>query len=170
MEATYMRELERDVWYEVHTAVNVGEPVFRLGWAETLFYHVLNDAKRRFKFEMRGLVFDEEWLSFYIKPENGLQLPKIMQWVKQTFSFRFNLRTGRGGHLWGERYESRIVEEGPPVGAGEVDWGMVKAEAAKKIPVGKTYTLTWVSLRLPGMRLTTRISLKDPTDSASPPG
>jgi hypothetical protein len=119
---------------------------------------------------MRGLVFDEAWLSFYIKPENGLELPKIMQWVKQTFSFRFNVRTRRSGHLWGTRYESRIVEEGPPSDAGEVHWGMVRAEAAKKIPVGKTYTLTWVSLRLPEMRLTTRISLKDPANAASPPG
>jgi hypothetical protein len=165
-----MRELKQGVWYEVSTAVNVGEPVFRLGWAETLFYHVLNDAKRRFKFEMRGLTFDEEWLSFYIKPEDGFQLPKIMQWLKQSFSFRFNVRTGRHAHLWGLRYESEIVEEGPPSDASEVDWGMVRAEAAKEIPVGKTYTLTWVSLRLPEMRLTTRISLKDPTDSASPPG
>jgi hypothetical protein len=165
-----MRELKQGVWYEVSTAVNVGEPVFRLGWAVTLFYHVLNDAKGRFKFEMRGLVLDEERLSFYIKPVNGLQLPKIMQWVKQTFSFQFNVRTGRGGHLWGERYVSVIVEEGPPVGAVEVDWGLVRAEAAKKIPVGKTYTLTWVSLRLPEMRLTTRISLKNPANTASPPG
>jgi hypothetical protein len=165
-----MRDLDTDVWYKVRTAINVGEPVFRLGWAETLFYHVLNDAKRRFGFEMRGLVFDEEWLSFYIKPENGFQLPKIMQWVKQTFSFRFNVRTGRDGHLWGTRYESRIVEEGLPPEAVEVDWGLVKAEAAKKIPVGKTYTLTWVSLRLPEMRLTTRISLKDPANTAAPPG
>jgi hypothetical protein len=115
-------------------------------------------------------VFDEEWLSFYIKPENGLQLPKIMQWIKQTFSFRFNVRTGRGGHLWGKRYVSGIVEEGPPVEVVEVDWGMVRAEAAKEIPVGKTYTLTWVSLRLPEMRLTTRISLKNPSTRASPPG
>jgi hypothetical protein len=46
---------------------------------------------------------------------------------------------------------------------------MVRAEAAKKIPVGKTYTLTWDSLRLPEMRLTTRISLKNPAGSASPP-
>jgi hypothetical protein len=45
----------------------------------------------------------------------------------------------------------------------------VRAEAAKKIPVGKTYTLTRVSLRLPEMRLTTRISLKNPSKSTSPP-
>jgi hypothetical protein len=68
------------------------------------------------------------------------------------------------------RYESEIVDGDPPPDVVEVDWGMVKAEAAKKIPVGKTYTLTWVSLRLPEMRLTTRISLKDPANTASPPG
>jgi hypothetical protein len=170
MEGFVMRELKQDVWYEVWTAVNVGEPVFQLRWAETLFYHVLNDAKRRFKFEMRGLVFDEEWLSFYIKPVNGFQLPKIMQWVKQTFSFRFNVRTGRGGHLWGVRYESVIVDGDPPPEAVEVDWGMVKAESEKEIPEDGTYTLSWVSLRLPEMRLTTRISLKNPVNAAVPPG
>jgi hypothetical protein len=159
-----------DVWYKVRTAINVGEPVFRLGWAETLFYHVLNDAKRRFKFEMRGLVFDEEWLSFYIKPENGFQLPRIMQWLKQSFSLRFNVWTRRSGHLWGVRYESEIVDGEPPSDAGEVDWGLVRAESEKEIPEDGTYTLSWVSLRLPEMRLTTRISLKNVAHRGSPPG
>jgi hypothetical protein len=159
-----------DVWYKVRTAVNVGEPVFRLWWAVTLFYHVLNEAKGRFKFEMRGLIFDEEWLSFYIKPENGFQLPRSMQWLKQTFSFRFNVRSRRSGHLWGVRYESVIIEGDPPPEAGEVDWGMVKAEAGKEIPAAGTYTLSWVSLRLPDMRLTTRISLRNPANAAFPPG
>jgi hypothetical protein len=144
--------------------------VFQLAWAETLFYGVLRDAKWRFKFEMRGLVLDDEWLTFYIKPADGFALPRIMQWVKQTFSFRFNVRTGREGHLWGVRYKSVIVDRAPPVGAVEVDWGMVKAEAAKKIPVGKTYTLVWDSLRMPEMRLTTRILLKNVAHRGSPPG
>jgi hypothetical protein len=165
-----MRELKPDVWYEVHTAMNVGEPVFRLAWAETLFYRVLHDAKRRFKFEMRGLVFDDEWLTFYIKPADGFALPRIMQWVKQTFSFRFNARTGRSGHLWGVRYESVIVEGAPPVDAVVVDWDAVKVEAAREIPASGTYVLTWVSLRQPELRLTVRISLKDAANAASPPG
>jgi hypothetical protein len=51
-----------------------------------------------------------------------------------------------------------------------VDWGMVKAEAGKEIPAAGTYTLSWVSLRLPEMRLTTRISLKNVAHRGSPPG
>jgi hypothetical protein len=63
-----------------------------------------------------------------------------------------------------------IVNGEPPPDAKVVDWDAVKAKSAKEIPVGKTYTLTWVSLRLPEMRLTTRISLKNPANAASPPG
>jgi hypothetical protein len=165
-----MRKLDTDVWYKVQTAVNVGEPVFQLWWAVVLFYHVLHDAKGRFKFEICGLTFDEAWLAFYIKPADGFQLPKIMQWLKQTFSLRFNARTGRSGHLWGIRYESEIIDGEPPPEAKPVDWNVVKAEAAKDIPVDGTYTLTWNSPRLPEKRLTTRISLKNPANAAFPPG
>ncbi|MDR0409907.1 MAG: hypothetical protein LBH18_05875, partial [Spirochaetaceae bacterium] len=65
-EVGIMRKLERDVWYEVRTAINVGEPVFQLWWAVVLLYCVLHDAKKRFKFEMRGLTLDDAWLTFYI--------------------------------------------------------------------------------------------------------
>jgi hypothetical protein len=53
-------------------------------------------------------------LVFYIKPEDGLQLPKIMQWLKQTFAVRYNLRHGRTGYVWGDRYWSEKLEGEPP--------------------------------------------------------
>jgi hypothetical protein len=164
------RKLDQDVWYKVQTAINVGEPVFQLWWAVILFYRVLCDAKKRFNFEICDLMFDDAWLTFYIKLENGFQLPKFMQWLKQTFSFRFNVRTGRRGHLWGLRYESWIIDGEPPPGAKLIDWDAVKAEAAKEIPIAGTYTLTWDSLRQPEMRLTTQISLKNPANRAFLPG
>jgi hypothetical protein len=43
---------------------------------------VLGEAQKRFVFELRGFRLDGEWLSFYIKPANGLHLLAIMQWVK----------------------------------------------------------------------------------------
>ncbi|MDR1467996.1 MAG: hypothetical protein LBT00_01740 [Spirochaetaceae bacterium] len=101
------RELAEDVWYEVRTAVNVGEPLFRLGWAVALFYRVLREAKGKFGFEMRGLAVEGVWL-FYIKPVYGLKLPKIMQWLKQTFSVRFNFRTGRT-RAWREWKMDNVV-------------------------------------------------------------
>jgi hypothetical protein len=55
------------------------------------------------------------------KSADGLQLPAIMQWLKQMFAVRFNLGTGRSGHIWGDRYWSRVLEGEPPDWAGEVD-------------------------------------------------
>jgi hypothetical protein len=72
------RNLAEHVWYEVRTAVNVGEPLFRLGWAVVLLYRVLREAKKRFDFEMRGFRLDGKWLTFYIKPVDGLKLPREM--------------------------------------------------------------------------------------------
>jgi hypothetical protein len=74
-------------------------------------------------------VFGEERLSFYIKSADGLRLPAIMQWVKQTFAAHFNQRTKRTGHVWGDRYWSRVLEGEPPAWAGEVDWAAVDVGA-----------------------------------------
>jgi hypothetical protein len=124
------RILAQGVWYEVRTAVNNREPLFREQQrAKALLFRLLIEAKDLFTFELRGFALEEGRLSFYIKPEDGLRLPAIMQWLKQTFAVRFNRRDGRTGHLWGNRYWSRVLEGEPPEGAGEVDWEAVEAEA-----------------------------------------
>jgi hypothetical protein len=41
-----------------------------------------------------------------------------MKWMKQVFAQRFNAAAGRIGHIWGDRYWSRILE-GEPVGVEE---------------------------------------------------
>jgi hypothetical protein len=47
-----------------------------------------------------------------------LELPAIMQWLKQTFAQRYNALTGRTGHIWGDRYWSLILEGEPPADVG----------------------------------------------------
>jgi hypothetical protein len=139
----HKRELAENVWYEVATAINVGEPLFRLNWTTVIFCRVLIEAKKHFDFEMRGLVLDKAWLSFYIKPANGLELPEIMQWIKQTFSVRFNIVTWRTGHVWGDRYKSKILPGEPPPEAKEVDWKWAEDMARKKIGAFIPYKLSW---------------------------
>jgi hypothetical protein len=164
------RELAENVWYEVRTAVNIEEPLFRLPEAKALFHRVLRETKERYGFEMRGLVIENGSVSFYIKPDDGLKLPKIMQWLKQTFSARFNARAGRTGHVWGERYESDILWGGPPEGTGEVDWAAVEMSAKTKIPAAIAYTLSWGNPRSDGMTITTSFSAKNASKPSPPPG
>jgi hypothetical protein len=52
-----------------------------------------------------------------------------MQWLKQVFAQRYNRLDGRIGHIWGDRYESWILEGEPPeekaeAGRGETDAGV----------------------------------------------
>jgi hypothetical protein len=163
------RLLAEDVWYGVSTAVNVGELLFELTWTKPLFCRVLRDAKGIFPFEMRGLKLEGATLSFYIKLADGKELPKIMQWVKQTFSARFNVIVGRSGHVWGDRYWPEILAGEPPEWAKEVDWGMVEAKAKTKIPEDVTYKLSWDSPRDEGIRLKLSSSRKKPPKPAAPP-
>jgi hypothetical protein len=96
---------------------------------------VLHEAELRFVFEVRHLRLQDDWLTFYIKPEDGLELPAIMKWLKQTFAQRYNRETGRIGHIWGDRYWSRILEGEP---SGEENGGAAAvANMGVRPPNGK---------------------------------
>jgi hypothetical protein len=164
------RELGKDVWYKVWTEVNVGEPLFRVPEAKTILNAALWDTKKRRKFEMRGLKIEGSWVSFYIKPDDGFKLPKIMQWLKQTFSLWFNEHTGRKGHTWGERYGSEIVYGELPEDAKAVDWATVVGAAKGEIPEAAIYTLSWVSPRPAGRGTKSSFSPEFRFSSEPPPG
>jgi REP element-mobilizing transposase RayT len=109
-----LRILAQGVWYEVRTRINNREPLFRRTRALTIFTGVFRETMLRFAFTVRGLRVEDDWLTFYIKPEDGFELPKIMKWMKQVFAQRYNAAAGRIGHVWGDRYWSRILEGEPP--------------------------------------------------------
>ncbi|MDR2071200.1 MAG: transposase [Treponema sp.] len=109
-----LRVLQQGVWYEIRTLINNRELLFREKKAREIFRRVFRETKQRFAFEIQGLRFEGNLLTFYIRPEDGLQLPQIMQWMKQTFAQRYNRAMGRTGHIWGDRYWSRILEGEPP--------------------------------------------------------
>ncbi|MDR1232369.1 MAG: transposase [Spirochaetaceae bacterium] len=109
-----LRILAASVWYFVCTAVNNREPLFWSALERARFMRVLNGARKRYVFELRGLRFCGPWVGFYIKPADGLELPEIMQWIKQTYAVRYNVHDGRTGHIWGDRYWSRILDGEPP--------------------------------------------------------
>ncbi|MDR3174295.1 MAG: transposase [Treponema sp.] len=109
-----LRLLLPDVWYKIKTRVNNREPLFRRSDALALFLRVFRQAEKRYDFEVRLLRLEDDWLTFYIKPADGYELPAIMKWVKQVFAQRFNGMDGRIGHIWGDRYGSEVIEGEPP--------------------------------------------------------
>jgi REP element-mobilizing transposase RayT len=101
-------------WYEIRTLINNREPLFRRYTAPAVFAEVFRQTEFRFTFRVRGLRLEDDRLEFYIRPEDGLELPAIMKRLKQNFARRYNREDGRTGHIWGDRYWSRIAEGGPP--------------------------------------------------------
>ena len=96
------------------------------------------------------------------------------QTLEQWFSLEFNSMTGRKGHLWGEASQrlatgSEILEGEPPVDAAEADWAAIDKSANTPIPRAMAYTLTWDSLRSPGMTITTSFSALNAAKLAFPP-
>jgi REP element-mobilizing transposase RayT len=109
-----LRILKQGAWYEIRSQINNREPLFRHSTALALFDQVFRAAELRFVFSVRALRLEDDWLTFYIKPEDGMELPAIMKWIKQTFAQRYNRLTGRIGHIWGDRYWSAVLEGEPP--------------------------------------------------------
>jgi hypothetical protein len=100
-----------------------------------LFAKVFGETERRFAFKIRGLCIVDDWLSFYIKPADGFELPAIMKWLKQVFAQRYNRQTGRIGHIWGDRYWSCIVEDAEAEAAGKADAGVRPRHGEKDLRV-----------------------------------
>ncbi|MDR0383026.1 MAG: transposase [Spirochaetaceae bacterium] len=129
-----LRKLKAGAWYEIRTAVNNRKPLFQSRQALRLFARVLYDTAARFDFEIRALRLKDDLLVFLVKPADGFQLPRIMQWLKQTFAVRYNLLNGWSGHIWGDRYWSRIVEGEPPEGAESLSGNAADTETAEFSP------------------------------------
>ncbi|MDR2364053.1 MAG: transposase [Spirochaetaceae bacterium] len=133
-----LRILKQGVWYEIRTRINNREPIFSRYKALALFARVFRQTKLRFVFEVRGLCLADDWLTFYIKPADGLELPVIMQWLKQVFAQRYNRLDGRIGHIWGDRYGSWILEGEPPPPEEESGTGRGDSDAGVRPRYGET--------------------------------
>jgi REP element-mobilizing transposase RayT len=173
-----LRELKESAWYEIRTSVNNRKPLFQSHKALRLFAKVLEDTSERFDLEIRGLCLKDALLVFYIKPADGFQLPRIMQWLKQTFAVRYNLLHGWTGHIWGDRYWSRIADGEPLPEDAEHCSGTVADTGAEELSpagVGNFLGKMRAGIRLPSAKTRTRVRplsgkpIKIPRKAASPP-
>jgi putative transposase len=129
-----LRELEPDATYHVTSEVN--RSAFDLAEDEfkTMLLTVLTEAKAKYKFTLFNFCILSNHFHLLIKPENGISLSKIMQWIKTMSAKRWNKAHGATGHLWGRRFWSRIVRGDDDVVAvcKYIDDNPVKAGLVKK--------------------------------------
>jgi REP element-mobilizing transposase RayT len=61
-------------------------------------------AKKKFPVKLWNFTIMDNHIQFLIKPEDGVSLSKIMQWLKCNFAKMWNKAHNTKGHLWGDRF------------------------------------------------------------------
>jgi REP element-mobilizing transposase RayT len=77
-----------------------------------LILAALKRTKEFFSFKILDFCMLDDHVYFLIKPEDGYDLPWIMQQFLSTAARMWNKRHGKNGHLWRQRFMSRIVKDG----------------------------------------------------------
>jgi REP element-mobilizing transposase RayT len=75
-----------------------------------LYLQTIERCKKKYSFQMANFNILGNNVSYMINPGKNSPLPKIMQWIKSVFAKAYNKRTGQSGHVWKERYVSKIID------------------------------------------------------------
>jgi len=95
--------------YHVTARINRGEKIFLAEEDKELFMAILKRAKKKFVFSLKNFCIMGNHVHLLIKPGPGESLSKIMQWLLGVFAQLWNKKHGLSGHLWGDRFYSRII-------------------------------------------------------------
>ena len=103
------RQLQEGAEYHVTARINRGEKIFLTRENRELFMGVLKRAKEKFNFSLKNFCIMGNHIHLLIKPGPGVSLSKIMQWLLGVFAQLWNKKHNLSGHLWGDRFFSRII-------------------------------------------------------------
>jgi putative transposase len=103
------RKLLEGAEYHVTARINRGEMIFSNREDRELFIDVLKRAKKKYNFSLKNFCIMGNHVHLLIKPGIGVSLSKIMQWLLGVFAQLWNRKHGLSGHLWGDRFFSRII-------------------------------------------------------------
>jgi putative transposase len=111
---TYMRKpriLSKDATYHVVARANRKEMILKTPEIKTLFLEVVAKARKRYAFTLDNFCIMGNHFHFIIRPRNGACLSKIMQWILSVFAMAYNKLHHICGHVWGERFYSKIIKD-----------------------------------------------------------
>ncbi|GAB1482110.1 hypothetical protein MASR2M78_09250 [Treponema sp.] len=103
------RRLRAGAKYHVSARANNKEFIFASRPMKELFLHVLNEAKKHYSFIIENFCIMDNHVHLLIQPGDNENLSRIMQWTLANFAVAYNKQNDRSGHVWGERFFSRII-------------------------------------------------------------
>jgi REP element-mobilizing transposase RayT len=103
------RVLKEGALYHVISRANRKEMILKPNEIKELFLQTVARAKKKYSFVLENFCIMENHFHFLIRPGKGESLSRIMHWIKFVFAIKYNQKMGLTGHVWGDRFFSRIV-------------------------------------------------------------
>jgi putative transposase len=107
----HTRELQVGATYHVGSEINRNLMELQKPEIKKLFLTYINKAKEKYPFQLFDFCIMDNYIHLVIKPENGKALSKIMQWITGNFAKAWNKIHHTEGHLWGNRFFSKIIHD-----------------------------------------------------------
>jgi putative transposase len=104
------RELKEGARYHVTARANRKEMILDANARKELFLSVVKRAKEKYSFRLENFCVMGNHFHFIIQPTHGENLSAIMRWIMSVFAMAYNKTMGFSGHVWGERFFSRIIQ------------------------------------------------------------
>jgi putative transposase len=101
--------LQQGAEYHVSARINRGEMILAPDAEKKLLLKVIKRAKKKYDFQIKNFCIMNNHLHLLIKPGENESLSRIMQWILSVFAMAWNRKHNLNGHVWGERFFSRII-------------------------------------------------------------
>lgn len=96
--------------YHVVARANRREFILESSRVKELLLAVIREARKRFEFTIRNFCIMSNHVHLILRPGDGESLSRIMQWILGVFAIRYNRLFGLEGHVWYDRFRSRVIE------------------------------------------------------------
>ena len=104
------RQLRQGARYHVTARINRKEMLLGLASTRNLFLATVARAKRKYHFHIWNFCVMGNHVHFLIEPDANENLSDIMRWILGVFAMAYNRRLRLSGHVWGDRFHSRIID------------------------------------------------------------
>jgi len=97
--------------YHIITRGNQKQTVFRDSEDFQRYLLLLEKYKRKFRFKLYCFCFMPNHVHLIIEVENPQELQRLMKGLNLSYSLYFNIKYNKVGHLWQDRFKSKIIEK-----------------------------------------------------------
>ncbi|MFP4509080.1 MAG: REP-associated tyrosine transposase [Spirochaetaceae bacterium] len=96
--------------YHVVARINRQEFALRNPEIKEMLLLVIARSRKKYRYEIISICVMDNHIHLMLRMAQNESLSKTMQWILSVFAIRYNKRMGIRGHLWYDRFKSRLIK------------------------------------------------------------